>query len=107
MSAPVQQTMDDSAVMVMDACMCCYDGCLCDGSCLGCAYKSTICCLEGQGSCRCLTPTTCIKQQTQLCCLVSGCACPCDSEVPCMLAVLCLTCYPKCGCCKKMGEIKG
>merc|ERR1712129_631578 len=55
--------------------------------------------------CRCTSPTTCIKQQGQCCCMAGATAIPCDDEVPCMVGLCFLICYPKAGCCQKLGAI--
>mmetsp|Transcript_40111 Transcript_40111/g.95837 ORF Transcript_40111/g.95837 Transcript_40111/m.95837 type:complete len:125 (+) Transcript_40111:83-457(+) len=123
MAAPGQMKMDsidESKVTVLSACCCCFTGFLLDASGLGCAAKETLCCLEcdfcckagtemlGLGCCalRCVPCTVCIKQQGQCCCLVEAIALPCDAEVPAVLAACCLVCYPKVGCCMKIGEAK-
>mmetsp|Transcript_1505 Transcript_1505/g.2749 ORF Transcript_1505/g.2749 Transcript_1505/m.2749 type:complete len:124 (+) Transcript_1505:73-444(+) len=123
MSAPKQMQMDsidESKVTVYSALGCCWSGFLMELSGIGCAAKETLCCLECDFCCkagtemlclgccalRAVQPTTCIKSQAQCCCFASAAALPCDAEVPCILAVCCLTCYPKPGCCVKIGDMK-
>ncbi|CAJ1407130.1 unnamed protein product [Effrenium voratum] len=124
MSAPRQVQMDsidETKVVVYSSCCCCYSGCLPEIAGVGCAAQETLLCLEADICCklgtsplccgccaiRCTDITTCCKTQGQCCCLVSGSALPPDAEVPCMLSVCFLTCFPKPGCCVRLGDVKG
>merc|ERR1712232_1240491 len=114
-----KDSIDETKVIISDACVCCYDGCMFSDCPIGCAGSETCCCLEGEFcckpgadmlclgccACRCIAPSTCMKAENQCCCEVVGIAIPCDDEVPCMLACCFLDCYPKCGCCQAMGEL--
>merc|ERR1712084_193697 len=114
-----KDSIDETKVIISDACICCYDGCMFSDCPIGCAGSETCCCLEGEFcckpgaemlclgccACRCIAPSTCMKSENQCCCTVAGIAIPCDDEVPCMLACCFLDCYPKCGCCQNMGDL--
>jgi len=122
--------LDQSKVHVSDSCFCCYEGLICDTEALGCMGSNTLLCLESEfcikfskikeplccnpsncqcGFCccatRCVSVKTCCKSQGQCCCFVSGAAIPPDEEVPCMLSSCGLMCYPKVGCCNKIGDL--
>ena len=125
MSAPEQARMDfdsidESKVIVHHACCCCYDGCVPEVHHIGCAAQKTLLCLECDLCCktgapclccgccafRCVDLTTCFKAQGQFFCCVTGSAFPPDDEVPCMLNVCFLNCFPRLGCCMKLGDMK-
>jgi len=113
--------LDNNAIIVCEACCCCYDGFLCGDGCLGCMASETMCCLEMEFCCksgapklcciccavRCVPATVCIKSQAQTCCFAGAAAIPCDEEVPCMFGDCGLICYPGFYCCKTLGEITG
>lgn len=125
MSAPEQARMDfdsidESKVIVHHACCCCYDGCVPEVHHIGCAAQKTVLCLECDLCCktgapclccgccafRCVDLTTCCKAQGQFFCCVTGSAFPPDDEVPCMLNVCFLNCFPRLGCCMRLGDMK-
>jgi hypothetical protein len=95
--------------------------CLCIGfeGCLKCDAEPITCCIDDKNQEHKLCqlglyccgvylkqPTTLVKVSSQLLCCVNQMALPCDSTVPCMFTVLCLTLYPRCGCCVKFGEME-
>jgi hypothetical protein len=83
--------------------LCCPTSCCCSHcyvytdcpACLGCEGKSSICCLLEKGSCKFISPTTCLKYKYQMCCCVHRAAVPCDKEVPCALALCGIVCFGK------------
>mmetsp|Transcript_105452 Transcript_105452/g.298453 ORF Transcript_105452/g.298453 Transcript_105452/m.298453 type:complete len:128 (+) Transcript_105452:116-499(+) len=112
--------IDESKVIIEDACCCCYDGCMFEGCPIGCASNFSICCCEGEFCCktgadclfpcvcctlRCAPQCTCIKSEEQCCCCVAAVSFPPDAEVPCMLSLCFLVCYPTFGCCKRFDAI--
>ena len=116
-----QDAVDENDLTILSACCCTtqalYTEC---PDCIGCSGKGSICCLEVDScckfgapcltpccclGCKCISPTTCIKLQKQCCCCVHNLAFPCDDEMPCMIGCCGFTCYPKCGCCMKQGQI--
>ena len=134
-SMPARDAVDENELIIIDACCCCNDTLYCQSDCIGCSgeseflcYKEKCCCKPGVDiytccpakdddkmlcqlglicvACGFKVPSTCCKFQQHLCCLVSNGAFPTDPEVPCMCASLGLTCYPKCGCCMKVGDVK-
>merc|ERR1712204_40537 len=121
MGAP-KDAIDETQVVVSDACCCFYEGFTCEACPIGCACSETLCCCscefcckpmaEGEEKpmciccgCRPESPSTCIKSEAQLFCCVGGCAFPPDAEVPCMIATCCIVCYPSFACCGKLGDI--
>eukprot|EP00600_Ochromonadales_sp_CCMP1393_P012472 CAMPEP_0175000196 /NCGR_PEP_ID=MMETSP0005-20121125/2461_1 /TAXON_ID=420556 /ORGANISM="Ochromonas sp., Strain CCMP1393" /LENGTH=52 /DNA_ID=CAMNT_0016254979 /DNA_START=269 /DNA_END=427 /DNA_ORIENTATION=+ len=50
-------------------------------------------------------PTLCCKGKSHCCCMVGQCAFPPGGDVPALIAMLCITCYPKFGVCMKMSEV--
>ena len=62
-------------------------------------------CLCYQGKCACLLEPAFCKVVSQLFCIDGRAAIPCDEDVPCMLNLCYVSCYPKCGVCKKVSEI--
>jgi hypothetical protein len=116
----------DDAVDEENIALCCAVGCAnCgiykDGDCLGCSGKLGLCCLDMELCCKpsapCLPCLCCgprmecdgcsiFNVQCQMCMMVVSGALPCNKEVPVALSVLGLTCFPKCGCCLKIGELK-
>ena len=102
------------------ACCCCYDGCVPEVHHIGCAAQKTVLCLECDLCCkmgspclccgccafRCVELTTCCKAQSQFCCCVAGSALPPDDEVPCMVNMCFLNCFPRIGCCMRLGDMK-
>uniref|UniRef100_A0A7S2J909 Uncharacterized protein n=1 Tax=Haptolina brevifila TaxID=156173 RepID=A0A7S2J909_9EUKA len=114
--------VDENDLHIVSACCCSASALYLDcPACIGCSGKGSLCCLEidtcckfgapclccGPCGCKCISPTTCVKFQKQCCCFVNNCAFPCDEEMPAMLACCCLACYPKCGCCRKQGDLTG
>eukprot|EP00416_Gambierdiscus_australes_P030353 CAMPEP_0171085880 /NCGR_PEP_ID=MMETSP0766_2-20121228/19207_1 /TAXON_ID=439317 /ORGANISM="Gambierdiscus australes, Strain CAWD 149" /LENGTH=92 /DNA_ID=CAMNT_0011543477 /DNA_START=25 /DNA_END=300 /DNA_ORIENTATION=+ len=85
--------LDNNAITVVGACCCSYGGFLFNDGCLGCMTSGTCLCLEGEFCCktgvdplccgccalRIVTPTVCIKEQSQVCCCVGAAAIPCDA----------------------------
>eukprot|EP01035_Chromulina_nebulosa_P022173 gene22173-28709_t len=115
--------------------LCCsYSLCYFDTpGCIGCAYEEECLCLGSKGCCKvgaspywctptdekaccqlglgiCAlflkTPTTLCKDEEQCCCLVGSCSFPPDKDMPCIVGSYGLTCYPKCGCCLKLSDVK-
>ena len=130
-----KDNVNENESIVVNACCCCNDALYCQSDCIGCGgeteclcYKEKCCCKPGVDcytccpakdddsmlcqlglicvACGLKVPSTCCKCQQQLCCLLSNGACPTDKEVPCMVAAYGLTCYPKCACCAKLGDLK-
>ena len=117
----------DDAVDEENIVLCCALGCVNCGyykdlDCFGCSGKLGLCCLNMQMCCKpsapclpcvCCGPRiecdglSCFNVQCQCFqCVVSG-AFPCNSEVPVAVSALGLTVFPKCGCCVKIGDLKG
>mmetsp|Transcript_10928 Transcript_10928/g.26806 ORF Transcript_10928/g.26806 Transcript_10928/m.26806 type:complete len:177 (+) Transcript_10928:78-608(+) len=108
------------------ACCCYIESLFCKfPACIGCQGKSE--CLFLQGTCACckildcsdaekrccafvcneylIMPRTCIQQQVQCFCVDRRIALPPTKDVPCIVNAFCFTCYPKTGCCLKVGDI--
>ena len=114
--------VNENDLTIVGAC-CCANQALYTSlpDCIGCSGKATVCCLEVAQCCKpgapCLFPFGCLglrwvpctllKAQHQACCLVSSVALPTDDEVPAMVNCLGCSCFPKCGCCMRQGEITG
>ncbi|KAJ1455875.1 hypothetical protein M885DRAFT_518740 [Pelagophyceae sp. CCMP2097] len=129
---PSNDALDESKICVVNGFCCCLVGLLCDPSCIGCMGKSECLCLThevclkantkpllcdtppgdicqvGLGLCSVglKKPTTCCKGQEQLCCVVEMAAFPTDNDVPATCALYGLMCFPKVGCCVKLGDLK-
>jgi len=54
----------------------------------------------------CKRPTVCCKAQEHCCCVVTNCTLPADDEMPMTCAFCGIQCYPACGCCKKLKDLK-
>ena len=122
--------VDETELILIQACVCCSLAAYPKfPHCLGCSFKEEACCFLCQGCCKCghpslnctafgeaaciqvgvpccafgcKSPTTCCKSQCQLCFLVASCAFPPDDEIPGACAVLCLSLWPKFGCCVRL-----
>ena len=52
-----------------------------------------------------MVPATLCRGEGQEFCLEMRCAFPCVKQVPMLVTLLGLTCYPKCTCCARLGDI--
>lgn len=111
--------LDNNKITIFSACCCAYNGLLMTQNCFGCMGSGTLCCCEGEVclkvpckplglvccACRCVSPSVCIKVQSQECCCVGATAIPCDEEVPCLIGACFVICYPGMFIYKTLGEI--
>jgi len=129
-------TYNANELMVVDACCCCANLLYCGPGCIGCAYEDECCCMYEACCCKLGTsplmckfggfdngsichigcvfyqcglrmPRTCCACRANYCCLVSQGAFPTTSEIPCMVGTMCITCFPKFGCCLTQGAAQG
>ena len=114
--------VDESKLLVVEACMCCNTSLYCDcPACLGCSGNNGCLCCEfeccckpdtkalccGCCACKCVKVDTCCHGQQQCCCVVNSCAFPTNAETPCICALCFLVCYPKFKCCTTQGVLTG
>ena len=67
-----------------------------------------VCCDICSCNSSCIKPQTCCFSQCQCCCIDYRGACPAAKDAPCIVTPLpyCVV-YPKCGCCSKIGTLRG
>merc|ERR1712159_974536 len=128
--------VNESELIFCDGLFCCMDGLYCDmPSCLGCSSKTQCCCIVLKSCLKlgttplCCTPPgedscqigigilscgitgckqgSCLASQTQFFCCYESCAIPPSAEFPALCGYCGIACYPKCACCKKVGELTG
>eukprot|EP00543_Licmophora_paradoxa_P004527 CAMPEP_0202448044 /NCGR_PEP_ID=MMETSP1360-20130828/6836_1 /ASSEMBLY_ACC=CAM_ASM_000848 /TAXON_ID=515479 /ORGANISM="Licmophora paradoxa, Strain CCMP2313" /LENGTH=133 /DNA_ID=CAMNT_0049065413 /DNA_START=96 /DNA_END=497 /DNA_ORIENTATION=+ len=114
--------VDEENIVLICAVCCANCGLYNDLDCCGCSGKAGFCCLNCEFCCKPsapMLPLVCcgprcendgcsvFNIQCQFCQFVLSGAVPCNKEVPVAVSLLGATLYPKCGCCVKIGDIKG